>query len=303
MANSAGASRFGRKRGGLRRVPLWLVLPAVAFALTFRFAPSVAGGFYAFTNWDGLGATADWIGFDNFRRVFSEGTPRAALVHTLVLAGAFMFLSNLIGLLLALALNRGLKTRNLLRSLFFAPVVMMPLAISYVWHYIYDPDGALNRILGAVGLEQWERPWLGDPSFALWAVLTVLVWQYSGLTMVIFLAGMQGVPDELHEAAAVDGAGAWSRFRNITLPLLAPAITVNATITLILGLRVFDQILALTSGGPVDSTETLATQMWRHTFQYGEFGFGAALALLLAGLIAVLTLSQIAILRARERRL
>jgi len=133
-------------------------------------------------------------------------------------------------------------------------------------------------------------------------VLVVLVWQFSGLTMVIYLAGLQGISDELIEASAVDGATAWVRFRRIVFPLLAPAITVCATLTLIFGLRVFDQVVALTGGGPVDSTETLATQVWKQTFANGQFGYGAALALVLTAVIAVLSLGQLAILRARERR-
>jgi raffinose/stachyose/melibiose transport system permease protein len=128
----------------------------------------------------------------------------------------------------------------------------------------------------------------------------VLVWQFCGLTMVIYLAGLQGIPQELVEATAVDGATLWTRFRRVTLPLLAPAITVNVTLTLIFGLRVFDQVLGMTGGGPVNATETLATQVYKQTFAYGRFGYGAALALILAALISVMAISQALILRARE---
>src|SRR4029077_3837708 len=134
----------------------------------------------------------------------------------------------------------------------------------------------------------------------LWTVLVVLVWQFTGLAMVIYLAGLQGISPELDEASAVDGASIWMRFRWVTLPLLAPALTVSATLTLIFGLRVFDQVLALTGGGPVDASETLATQVWEQTFQFGKFGYGAAIALVLSGLIIVVTLSQLAVLRWRE---
>jgi raffinose/stachyose/melibiose transport system permease protein len=121
--------------------------------------------------------------------------------------------------------------------------------------------------------------------------------------MVIYLAGLEGIPDELHDAAAVDGASSWLKFRKMTLPLLAPAITVSVTLTLIFGLGAFDQILSLTGGGPVNATETLATQVWQHTFVYGRFGYGSALALILTALVATLSIAQVSLLRYRETRL
>jgi raffinose/stachyose/melibiose transport system permease protein len=271
------------------------------FLLAFHFVPIVAGGWYAFTDWNGLG-TAHFVGLDNFREIFHDPTTRNALFNTLRLAGTFFVVVNALGLVLALGLNRTLKSRNLLRSLFFVPVVMSPLAVAYIWQYIFDAQGALNRLLGGIGLTSWKHDWLGNPHWALWTILVVLVWQYSGLTMVIYLAGLQGIPDELMEAAAVDGATTWRRFRRIVFPLLAPAVTINATLTLIFGLRVFDQVIALTGGGPVDATETLATQVWKQTFVNGRFGYGAANALILTALIAVLALAQLAVLRMRESR-
>jgi raffinose/stachyose/melibiose transport system permease protein len=137
----------------------------------------------------------------------------------------------------------------------------------------------------------------------VWTVLVVLVWQYSGLAMVLYLAGLQAVPDELHEASLVDGASGRLRLRAIVMPLLAPAMTVSVTITLIIGLRAFDQVLALTGGGPVTASETLATQVWKQTFYLGRFGYGAAFALILTTLISAAALALLAALRANERRL
>jgi raffinose/stachyose/melibiose transport system permease protein len=292
-----------RTRGGPRRVPWVLVLPGLFFLVALHLIPNIAGGYYAFTSWNGLTAHAQWIGLDNFREILHSGPARNALIHTLTLAGCFVVGVNAIGLLLAVGLNRTVKSRNVLRAIFFAPVVMSPLALAYIWQYIFDYYGPLNRFLGAIGLKSWERPWLGDPSWALWCVLILLVWQFTGLTMVIYLAGLQGIPTEIDEAAAVDGASVWVRFRRVTLPLLAPAITVNATLTLIIGLRVFDQVIALTNGGPYHATETLATQIYVQTFSVGRFGYGAAFSLVLAALITVLAISQTLILRARETRI
>jgi raffinose/stachyose/melibiose transport system permease protein len=155
-------------------------------------------------------------------------------------------------------------------------------------------------LLGEVGLESWQRAWLGDPGWALIAVLLVLVWQQSGLTMVIYLAGLQSIPDDLVEASVVDGASSWLRFRRITLPLLRPAFIIASTLTLIFGLRVFDQILGLTGGGPVGATETLATQVWKQSFADGRFGYGAALSIVLTLVIGTLALLQLVVLRKQE---
>jgi raffinose/stachyose/melibiose transport system permease protein len=292
--------------GGARRVPWLFALPSVAFLVAFHYVAPLSSVYYAFTDWNGA-ATPHWIGFANFKSIITTGNERGPLIHTLELAGAFVVLVNVIGLSLALSLNRTLKARNFLRSLFFVPFVLSPLATAYIWQYIFTYDGALNRFFNAAGLHSWVHLWLADPNWALWTILVVLVWQFSGLSMIIYLAGLQGVPAELDEASAVDGATTTYRLRKVTLPLLAPAITVSGTLTLIFGLRVFDQVLAMTNGGPIGpnggATQTLATELYQQTFVYGRFGYGAALAVILSLLIAVLAITQTIILRARERRL
>jgi raffinose/stachyose/melibiose transport system permease protein len=290
-----------RRRGGPRRIPWLLAVPGLIFLIGFHFFAQAEGAWYAFTDWNGVG-TAKWVGLGNFRHIWSSDVQRGALWNTLTLSGSFLVIVNMLGLGLALGLNRTVKTRHALRSLFFVPVVLSALASSYVWQYIFDYRGALNQLLGFVGLASWERPWLGDPRWALWAVLVAMVWQFTGLAMVIYLAGLQGIPDELDEAALVDGASGWLRFRSVTLPLLAPAITTSATLTLIFGLRVFDQVLALTGGGPDYATETLATQVYTQTFANGLFGYGSALALVLTALVLLMAVAQLVILRVREAK-
>jgi raffinose/stachyose/melibiose transport system permease protein len=292
-----------RRGGGPRQPPWILAVPAFALLLAVHYAPQVAAGSYAFTNWNGISATADWVGLRNFQRIFNDPIERGALVHTLALSASFVVIVNVVGLVLALGLNRAVKTRLLLRALFFLPAVVSPLALGFIWRYIFDYSGLLNQVLGWLGQVRLQRPWLGDPTLALWTILVVLVWQFSGLVMIIYLAGLQSVPDELTEAAAVDGASLWRRFHQITLPLLAPSITVSFTLMTIFGLRVFDQVLALTGGGPVYASETLATQVYQQIFVSGRFGSGSALAFLLSGLIAVLAITQALILRRREERI
>jgi raffinose/stachyose/melibiose transport system permease protein len=290
------------RRRGPRQVPWLLALPGLAALAFFHFVPIGFGAYYAFTEWNGV-ADARWIGLENFRDIFADRTARGALWHTLELAGAFVVCTNVIGLSLALGLNRAVKTRHLLRSLFFAPVALSPLAIAFIWGWIFDYQGGLNRLLDIIGLESWRHTWIGDPSTALWTILVAMVWQFSGLAMVLYLAGLQSISEDVYEATLVDGASGWLRFRRVVLPLLAPALTVSATLTAIVGLRVFDQVIALTHGGPVDASETLATQVFKQTFSAGRFGYGAALALVLAAVITVLALAQAAVLRRNEARL
>ncbi|MBQ0855536.1 sugar ABC transporter permease [Streptomyces sp. BH-SS-21] len=291
----------GRSRSRLA-APLYWAVPGVAFAVAVHFVLVGAGAVYAFTDWNGTGE-ATWIGLDNFREIVHSVGARSALLNTIVLATVSVVLANVIGLGLALGLHRTIRSRNFLRAVFFAPVVLSSLAVSYIWQFIFDAQGPLNRFLAVVGLESWARPWLADPTWAKWTVLVVLVWQYSGLAMALYLAGLQGVPEEIEEAAAIDGASTLRRFRAIILPLLAPAMTTSITLTTVFSLRVFDQVLALTGGGPADASETLATQVYKQTFVSGRFGYGAALALVLTALVACVSILQLVILRNREKRL
>ena len=287
----------------MRLSPWWWKFPAIVLAFLVHYVAVFAGAWYAFTDWNGITASADFIGLDNFREIFNSSDARGALWHTVLLAGAFVVTVNVVGVLLALALNTAIKTRNFLRTLFFAPIALSPLAVAYVWQFLFDYAGPINRLLAGLGLDTWQRAWLGDPTWALWTIFVVLVWQFSGLAMVMYLAGLQSIPDELYEAAAVDGSGLMYQFRRLTLPLLAPAMTVALTFFLILGLRVFDQVMALTGGGPVTASETLATQVYKQTFVAGRFGYGAAFALVLTLLIAIVSMLQLAFLRMRESRI
>jgi raffinose/stachyose/melibiose transport system permease protein len=292
-----------KQKVGVRKVSLLLVVPAVLAVVLLRFAPVIVGSLYAFTDWNGLGLFPRWVGFSNFSEIFHDPETSDALGNTIKLAVIFVVLVNLIGLGLALGLRRTLKTRNLLRALFFLPVVLSDLATAYIWKYIFEYNGPFNSVLGSVGLGSLKQAWTASPTWALYTILVVLLWQLSGLMMVIYLAGLETIPEELEDAAAVDGATAWVRFRKITLPLLAPAITIAVTLSVVLGLGVFAQVYALTGGGPLFDTQTLATEVYQQTFVNSRFGYGSALALLLTVLVGVITLVQASFLRWREARL
>ena len=276
----------------------WWTVPAVVLTGAVIYMATASGAFYAFTNWTGLGPFK-FVGFANFVKVFESKELLGSLVNTVELAVGFVVFTNIIGLAFALALNRTLKSRYVLRTLIFMPVVLSPVAVSFIWKFIFAYDGPLNQILGDAGLGSLRHDWLAQPKLALGCVLVVMVWQNIGFVSVVYLAGLATVPVELEEAAAIDGAGKWTRFRNITMPLIQPSLAIATTLTLIQGLRVFDQVMALTGGGPDNATQTLASEIYQQTFTYQEFGFGAAMALIMSVFILVFTVAQLALTRDR----
>ena len=285
------AAQQPRRPGLMKFGHWWWALPGIILVIAIHYVATAIGGFFAFTDWSGIGDFS-WIGLDNFVKIFKDPSKIGALSNTLFLAFGSVILSNIAGLALALGLNRGLKSRYVLRVLFFMPVVLSPLAVSYIWKFIFDFNGPINLVLRAIGLEQFAKPWVADPTWAIWTVLIVIVWQNTGFAMVIYMAGLAAVPVEIEEAAAIDGANLWQRFWNVTLPSIRPAVAIATTLGLVNGLRVFDQIMALTAGGPAGATETLATQVYKQSFALGNFGYGAALALVLTLIILAFALVQ-----------
>ncbi|QRM29206.1 carbohydrate ABC transporter permease [Microvirga sp. VF16] len=281
-------------------VSWWFILPALVVYSYVLVYPMLSGAGYAFTNWNGLDPSYDFVGLANFKRIFSDPQAISAISMTLVMAFALVLSKVIIGLLLALALDTQIKSRNILRLIFFMPVVLTPVIMSFSWKYIFSTSGALNQVLQAIGLGNWTQQWLGDPHLALFCVIFVTGWGSIGLAMVIFLAGLQNVPKELVEAAKIDGAGGVQRLVFIILPLLAPAMTINVVIALIQGLKFFDQIYVLTGGGPGYATETLSTIIYKTSFQFGEYGYGSATALVFSVLVAALVYTATHFLKKRE---
>jgi len=298
----AGAlrSRAARYDRTTRRAPWLLALPACVLCFGLLLVPSLFGAGYAFTDWDGI-TSAHWVGLANFHELVGQRDGVAVLTHTVVLALAYVLGVNVAGLGLALALQNTLKTRAFLRGLFFVPVVVSPLVVSYIWKFMLDAQGSINDLLSDVGLAGLRQPWLGKPQTALACIVVVMIWQYAGYHMLIYTAGLQGVQGELHEAAAVDGARSWRRFRDITLPLLRPTITISLTLSTITALTVFDQVMALTAGGPAGSTDTLGTYVYEQAFVNGRYGYSAAVAVVLVVFVALVAVVQVRALRSRGR--
>lgn len=280
----------------------WFVIPAAAFYVFVVLWPTVQGVYASFTDWSAFARSRKFIGLDNYSEIF-QGDMGSAAIRTVFLAAAAMAIQNVLGLLLALALNQRVAGRNMLRALIFAPAVVSPLVCGYLFKYIFGPpdDGAINRVLKLFGMHQVD--WLGQPETALWVIVIVVGWQFTGTTMVIYLAGLQSVPQDVVEAAAIDGAGPVKRFWYVIRPLLLPAFTINLMLGLIGGLKVFDQIFALTQGGPAGSTDTISTLIYQQFSQFGYWARSSALAVLLALAVAVLSVIQFIVLRRQERRL
>ncbi len=202
--------------------------------------------------------------------------------------------------MLALALNRGLKTRYLLRTLLFLPVILSTIAVSYIFRFIFYIEGPINTFLASVGLGEFQKTWLADTTWSIWVILLVVVWQNIGFAMVIYLAGLATVPQELEEAAAIDGAGVWRRFTSVTIPMIQPAIAVSTTLALIQGMKIFDQVIAMTGGGPFGATDTLSTIIYNKTFVYMEYGYGSSISLVFTVVILLMALLQTYLTRDRS---
>jgi raffinose/stachyose/melibiose transport system permease protein len=281
---------------------LWAIAflaPAGLLLLAFVLVPSVLGGLFAFTNWNGLSWNFDWVGVQNFVTFAQDPGAYGALLHTLVITVVVVIGQNLLGLLLAVALNSSIKSRNVLRVLFFAPVLVTPVIIAYLWGFIFSANGPMNAFLAAIGLGEFRQVWLGNPDLALWGVIMVILWQFSGYLMVIYLAGLQSVPDELVEAARLDGAGSVRIFFAVTLPFLKPAVVIGILLVTIGGLKTFDQVWVLTGGGPGTATQTLATIVYQTAFEFGRYGYATAIALVMTVLIIIFSLIQVRITRRR----
>ncbi|MDG0811120.1 carbohydrate ABC transporter permease [Cohnella rhizosphaerae] len=273
----------------------------VLFYGLFFIVPSVVGLSFAFTNWGSENLT-DWaavkfVGLDHFRYLFSDSDFNQALTNTFAFAAVTTFLKVFLGLLLALGLNRKLITRQFLRAVYYIPAVLSVTVVGLLFSAIFSMDGIFNRLLQDLGMGRYALNWLGDNRTAMSIVMSLEVWKWSGFCMMIFLAGLQTISRDYYEASSIDGASRLQQFRRITFPLLMPAITINMTLNLIGGFKVFDQVYVLTNGR--SGTEVLNTQVYR-AFSNGLYGRSSAMGLILFGIIAIVTLVVTSYLKRKE---
>lgn len=298
-AKRAGKPATARKGPAHTRVSFWFVLPCLVLFLGIVAYPTIQGVLYAFTDWSGLGSAIHFNGLTNFIQLFSSADTVGALWHTILMAAVITVLQNALGLALALGVNSRIRSRNVLRTLLFAPVVMTPIIVGYLWQFIFVPGGPVSKLGGMVGADGGLNV-LGDPSLAMWGIVAIVIWQYAGYSMVIYLAGMQNIPPDVLEAAVVDGAGPVKRFLWVTWPQLRTPTLINITLSLITSLKLFDQVIATTQGGPGNTTQTLSTLLYNEAFLYNKYGYGIALGLIVFVLIATISFGQMRVFRERD---
>ena len=275
-------SRGGRRRGRGRTPPLVLafVLVPLLAETVWVFWPALQGFYLALTSWDGVSAPR-FVGLDNFREMAGDDVFRGAVGNTVVWLVLFGGLSALLGLATALLLQQERRGVGIYRAALFLPVVFSLVATALVWQAVYQPDGVLNQLLESVGLGSLRHAWLADQDTALYAVIVPALWRQIGYVMVLYLAGLKGIDPALYEAAKVDGASAWQRFRHVTLPQLRSVNAVVVSVIVIDSLRSFDVVWSLTRGGPYHSSELLSTYMYSTAFQSLRLGYGSALAVVI----------------------
>ncbi|HEX2905609.1 MAG TPA: sugar ABC transporter permease [Phototrophicaceae bacterium] len=280
--------------------PFYFTLGALALYIVFVVLPGFLGVAYSFTDWNRYSTEVNFVGLDNFKTIFSSGENYLDYIqNTLFFASCTIFLKTVFGLLLAILLNYGVRRlSHLYRVVIYLPVVLPTIVVGLVFRSILNPrTGFLNEFFRSIGLEALAQPWLTNPDIAMLSVIGVDTWKGVGYIMVILLAGLQTIPEEYYEAAEIDGASAFARFRFVTLPLLVPALTVVTVLNLLYGLRVFDMVYVLTGGGPGYATDVVFTAVFDE-FSKGRYGVGTALS---SVLFIVMTVAGFFIVRQLTR--
>ena len=277
----------------------YMALPAfLLFSLFFLF-PLLQGAVLSFTDWDGF-STPRFIGMQNFVDFLQDARALQDVRTTVLFALGSAPLLNLCGLALALLLNKKFHGRQAVRALLYLPAVISPMIMGSIWYLLLQPKrGLLALFLTRAGVSG-QGNWMLSSNLALAIIILVNVWQYAGMTMVIYLAGLQLIPKELYESAQIDGANGLWRFLHVTFPLLAASVTVNVVLSLIGTMKVFVMIMVLTNGGPGFATEVLNTYINNYAFAFGLYGYGTAANMILSVLILILGVPVLVFLRRRE---
>lgn len=254
--------------------------PALALYILLTLLPILQGVYYSGYDWNGLEPLDQFIGLENYRDALADPVFLASLRHVFVIMLLSLVLQLPFALGLAVLLNQRMRGRALLRLLFFLPFVVGDVITAIVWRLLLQPSGLVDRTMEAGGLGGLVQPWLSEPDIVLYTVFVVVSWRYFGFHMVIYLAGLQQIPTELAEAAAIDGASRAQIFRYVTLPLLGPTIRISVFLSMIGSLQLFELVWVMTGGGPVDASHTTVTYMIDRGFERSRFGYGSAVAVI-----------------------
>ncbi|WP_409495456.1 carbohydrate ABC transporter permease [Amycolatopsis sp. cmx-11-12] len=274
--------------------------PGVVIYLCFVMAPILISFGYSLTNHNPFNPPSDYVGLENYKLLFQDEQFLTALGVTTILTVIVVVVPNVLGLGVALLLDRKGLLYNALRSVFFTPVILSSVVVSIIWTKLLDDRGPINDVLRALGVEQ-PPGWLSDPDLALYSIASIVCWQMLGFCVVVYLAGLQGVPTELLEAAEIDGAGPVRRFRAVTWPLLAPSLTINTVVLLISAFKTYDYVKVVTNGGPGSgTTATLAFNVLATGLDANHVGYASAMAVVMLVIVATLTTIVLRFLRRRE---
>ncbi|MFI5757292.1 carbohydrate ABC transporter permease [Streptomyces sp. NPDC051569] len=276
---------------------------AVILYGVFLLYPLVQSLFLSFTDKNPLQAGSDFIGFANYRELFSDDRLLSSLLFTMIVVVAVTVIANVVGLLLAIVLNRSTANHRIMRTLIFIPQVLSGVIVGFIWRSILTQNGLLNTGLANLGLIDEPIAWLGDDNLAVLSVCVVVSWITIAFATVVYTASLQSVPQELYEAARMDGAGVLGRFRHVTMPMIAPGTTISVVLCLITTLKLYDVIAVLTGGGPAESTRSTAFYLISVAFTDNRFGYASSIAMFLLALTAVVSYGVTTLLRRRETSL
>jgi raffinose/stachyose/melibiose transport system permease protein len=289
---TARARRAANTRSIRRKWPLVLAFlaPALVLYLLFVIYPIAQGMRYSVFDWNGLEPLTQFIGIDNFKEAFADPSFTGALKHNLIILVLTLVLQLPFAMFLAVLLDQNLKGRAMMRMLFFAPYVLSEVVTAIVWRQILRPGGLLDTGISSV-TGSADVLWLADPKIVLYTVFFVLSWKFFGFHMILMLAGLQQIPDELEEAAAIDGASWWQTFRYVTVPLLGPTVRVSVFLAMIGSLQQFDLVWVMTGGGPINASNTMATYMIDWGFRRSQFGYASAVSVIVFALSLLVALA------------
>lgn len=287
-------SRWLRGKKESRTAP-WIMIvlfmvPALTLYVWFVLYPIAQSVRYSGFSWNGLEQLTNWVGLGNFRTAFADPQFIEAITHNGIIAGLSLLLQIPFALAVAVMLNQSLRGRVILRVFFFAPYILSEVVTGVVWRQILRPNGLIDQSLGAVGGESLIQTWLGDPELVLYTLFFVISWKYFGFHMILLLAGLQLIPKELEEAAAIDGATWRQTFRYVTVPLIGPTFRVSVFLSIIGSLQLFDLVWVMTKGGPVNASSTMATYLVDWGFRRSEFGYASAVSVIVLGISLIVAL-------------
>lgn len=273
------------------------ILPALILFTISIIIPVIQGFILTLTNWDGIQKNYDFVGFKNYITLFQDELFHNALKNTFKFTFGVAICQNIVALLLAVLLDKGSKLNNLFRTIFFMPAVLSVVLAGFIWTYVYS-DG-IPALYNMLNLKFTSSP-LGNPSLVMPALIIIQLWLFTGPTMVIYIAGLQSIPEDIYESAKVDGANAWQSFLRITLPMLGPAITINVVLVVKQAMMVFDLVFVTTSGGPGHSTDVLSTYLWDITFTNNQAGYGSSMSFIFLLILIIMAILQLKFFRKRE---